>query len=90
MFLDLGFPPVEAANLLLRSTLMIKLRDIMTKRKLTPTKAAKIFGVDPSCIQDLKKRNLEKMDLNLLFDMLSRAGMQVKIEVTSAKRKKVA
>ncbi len=90
VFLDLGFPPEEAESLLLRSEMMTMLMQIIEKRGLTPMKAAKLFGVDRSCVLDLKQGHIDKMDLDLLFAMLSRAGMHVKVEVSNGKRKKAA
>lgn len=46
VFADLGFPPAEAENLLLRSELMTALMRIMERRRLTQTQAAKLFACD--------------------------------------------
>src|SRR5476651_13041 len=45
VFEDVGFPPEEARNLLLRADLMISIEQLIERRKLTQAKAAKLFGV---------------------------------------------
>jgi predicted XRE-type DNA-binding protein len=45
IFIDLGFPPNEAAILRIRADLMAYLRRFIEAKKLTQAKAAEIFGV---------------------------------------------
>jgi predicted XRE-type DNA-binding protein len=42
VFEDLGFPPAEARNLLMRSQLMTAVMDVIERRRLTQTEAAKV------------------------------------------------
>jgi predicted XRE-type DNA-binding protein len=53
VFLDLEFPPEEAAILQMRSELMVDLRKYIEAKKLTQAQAAEIFGVSQSRASDL-------------------------------------
>jgi len=53
VFIDLGFPPEEAAILQMRSELMADLRKFIKAKKLTQAKAAHILGVSQSRVSDL-------------------------------------
>ena len=53
VFTDLGFPPDEAAHLLIRADLMIQLESILQERGLTQAKAAKLLDVSQPRISDL-------------------------------------
>ncbi len=48
VFKDLGFPPKEAAHLLIRADLMIQLAQILKTRRLTQVRAARLLGVTQS------------------------------------------
>lgn len=45
VFIDLGYPPDEAAILQMRADLMADLRKFIKAKKLTQAKAAEILGV---------------------------------------------
>ena len=53
IFLDLGFPPDEAALLAMRADLMAKLRLTIEERGWTQAEAAKTLGVAQSRVSDL-------------------------------------
>ena len=53
VFEDLGFSKKEAANLKLRSELMIKIEKEIKRRKLTQVRAAKLIGVTQNQVSDL-------------------------------------
>jgi predicted XRE-type DNA-binding protein len=82
VFLDIGFAPAEAENLLLRSQLMSRVRDVA--RGATQRDAAKRFGVSQPRLNDLLKGKIEKFSLDALVNMLSRAGMRVEFRVKKA------
>lgn len=77
VFADLGFPPAEAAHLLVRSDLMIQLESILKERGLTQAKAAKLLGVSQPRISDLVRGRLELFSIDTLVDMLARLGVSV-------------
>ena len=51
VFIDLGFPPEEAAILQMRADLMADLRKLIKAKRLTQVKAAKILGVSQSRVR---------------------------------------
>ena len=53
VFLDLGFPPDEAHNLLIRSDLMIEIKRFVQKSGLTQKEAAKRLGLTQPRLNDL-------------------------------------
>lgn len=79
VFADLGFPPVEAENLKLRSQLMTAVMDIIAKRNLTQTQAAKVFGVSQPRISDLNRGRIDRFTVDALVNMLAHAGVKVRL-----------
>jgi predicted XRE-type DNA-binding protein len=86
VFLDLGFPPAEAAHLKLRSDLVLALLDLIRDRGLTQARAAKLFGVSQPRVSDLKTMKIERFSIDTLIEMLGRAGAQVTITVKRGRR----
>lgn len=83
VFIDLGFPPEEAAILQMRSELMGDLRKFIKAKKLTQTKAAHILGVSQSRVSDLIRGKWEKFSLEMLITLATRAGIRVSIETAA-------
>ncbi len=79
VFLDLGFPPDEAQNLLLRADLMIRIEKMIERRRLSQHQAAKLFGVTQPRISDLKRGKIERFSIDGLIAMLGHAGVEVEI-----------
>ncbi len=77
VFADLEFPPDEAANLLLRSNLMIRLKKVMQDSALTKAQAAKRFGVTQPQITLLLKGKIQEFSIDELVNMLARAGYEI-------------
>ena len=82
VFLDVGFPPDEAQNLLLRAHLMSRIRDVA--RGTTQREAAKQFGVSQPRLNDLLRGKIGNFSLDALVNMLGRAGMRVEMKVKRA------
>ena len=82
VFLDVGFPPGEAENLLLRAQLMSRVRDAM--RGVSQREAAKRFGVSQPRLNDLLRGKIEKFSLDALVNMLAHAGMRIEMKVKKA------
>ncbi|MBF0293324.1 MAG: XRE family transcriptional regulator [Nitrospinae bacterium] len=85
VFLDLGFPKEEAENLRIRSRLMIEVKCLIEREKLTQAKAAKLFGVTQPRISDLKRGKIDVFSVDMLIKMLARAGLSVNVRVIKPK-----
>jgi predicted XRE-type DNA-binding protein len=81
VFLDLGFPPDEAANLLLRSTFMARLTRIVDDKALTQAQAAKLFGITQPRVNLLLKGKIGEFSLDALVNMLARAGFVIEPKI---------
>jgi predicted XRE-type DNA-binding protein len=83
VFIDLGFPPDEAAILQMRADLMADLRKLIKAKKLTQVKAAKILGISQSRVSDLIRGKWERFSLEMLITLATRAGIRVRIETAA-------
>lgn len=83
IFSDLGFPPDEAAVLQMRADLMTDIRKFTEAKNLTQVKAAGIFGVSQSRISDLVRGKWEKLSLEMLVTLATRAGMRVSVNIAA-------
>lgn len=84
IFRDLGFPPGEAQNLIMRAELMIKIEQFVRKSGMTQKEAARLIGITQPRLNLLLKRKIEFFSLDALVNMVARAGMQVKLTVRKA------
>ena len=94
IFLDLGFPPDEAARLLAEShreiaahvAVMKLLVDELANRiedmQLSPVDAAKTLGVTPKRIQDVLARNESKFSIEHLVRYLIALERRVTVEIS--------
>lgn len=82
VFLDVGFPPSEAANLLLRAQLMSRVRD--AARGMPKREVAKRFGVTQLRLNDLLRGKIDKFSLDALINMLGHTGMRVELKIKKA------
>lgn len=80
VFIDLGYPPDEAAILQMRADLMADLRKLIKTKKLTQAKAAEILGVSQSRVSDLIRGKWERFSLEMLITLAIRAGMHVTLK----------
>ena len=87
VFKDLGFSDEEAEHLKIRSTLMIQLRKVIEERGLTQGEAAKLFGVTQPRVSDLVRGKIDLFSIDMLVDMLSHAGVRVKLVVSPLRPK---
>ncbi len=79
VFLDLGFPPGEAAVLALRADLMGRLRILIEERGWTQSQAAEQLGIGQSRVSDLVRGKWEKFSLDMLITLAARAGKRVEL-----------
>jgi predicted XRE-type DNA-binding protein len=80
VFIDLGYPPDEAAILQMRADLMADLRKFIKTKKLTQARAAEILGVSQSRVSDLIRGKWERFSLEMLITLATKAGMRVTLK----------
>ena len=90
VFKDLGFSPEEAEHLRIRSCLMAHIRKLIEARQLTQSEAAALFGVTQPRMSDLVRGKIELFSIDTLVDMLSHAGVKVKLTITATSKSKAA
>lgn len=81
IFEDLGFEPVEAANLKIRTDLILDLQKYIQKQQWTQQEAADFFNETQPRISNLMNGDIERFSIDKLVQMIVKAGMQIKIEV---------
>jgi predicted XRE-type DNA-binding protein len=86
VFRDLGFAPEEAANLRVRSMLMIEIEKYVRAKGLTKKAAANRFAVTHPRISDLMRGKIGLFSVETLIAMLTHAGLTVdgKVRRTAA------
>jgi predicted XRE-type DNA-binding protein len=75
--------PAVAENLKIRSQLMGTLSLYIEKRNLTQREAAELFGVNQPRISDLVRGKIERFTIDMLVNMLARAGKHLSVKVTA-------
>ena len=88
VFADIGFPPEEAAHLLIRADLMGQVRTLIAARGLTQKAAAKALGVTQPRVSDLVRGRIDLFSIDTLVEMLTR--LDVAVTVTTKRRRRVA
>jgi predicted XRE-type DNA-binding protein len=83
VFEDLGFGKEEAANLKIRADLMIDLCKFIRSQQWTQAEAATFFGETQPRISNLMNGDIDRFGIDKLVKMLSQAGMDVRVLVTS-------
>jgi predicted XRE-type DNA-binding protein len=73
--------PAEAANMRLRSSLMVALEEYIARERLTRGQAAKVFGVTQPRVSDLIRGRIELFGLDSLVNMAAAAGLHVEIRI---------
>lgn len=76
--------PEEAENMKLRSTLMLALKDHISRMGLSQSQAAKLFGVTQPRISDLMRGKINLFGLDALVNMAAAAGLHVEMHVRDA------
>jgi predicted XRE-type DNA-binding protein len=75
--------PEEAANMKLRSSLMMALKGHIVRVGLSQSQAAKVFGVTQPRVSDLMRGKIGLFGLDALVNMAA-AGLHVEIRVLEA------
>ncbi len=76
--------PVTAANLRLRSQLMMAISEYVRQSNLTQTKAASKLGTTQPRLNDVLKGRIEKCTVDRLVNMLAAVGYIVHLDVSLA------
>ncbi len=86
VFRDLRFRADEAENLKLRADLMIELRKLIERRRLTQVQAAALLGVTQPRISDLVRGKIDRFSVDTLVAMLGHAGVRVQLVLPRSRR----
>jgi predicted XRE-type DNA-binding protein len=83
IFLDLGFPPHEAAVMMLRCELAEALRQWMEREGLTQAQAAERLGIAQPRISEITRNRVEKFSLDYLVGLCAKAGVAVAVKLAA-------
>jgi len=83
VFLDLDFPPDEAAILAMRSELMCQLEILIRDKQWTQAEAAQVLGISQSRVSDLIRGKFEKFSLDMLITLATRAGKKIELKLAA-------
>lgn len=76
--------PEQAANMKLRSDLMIALKDHIARAGISQAQAAQLFGVTQPRVSDLMRGKINLFGLDALVNMATTAGLRVEMRVLDA------
>ena len=76
--------PEEAANLTVRSELMIQIAEIVKKNGWTQAEAAKQSGVTQPRINDLLRGRIDRFSLDALVNIATALGRKVQFKLKAA------
>lgn len=80
VFYDL-FEPDEAAELAMRSALLIALQAWLAESGMTQAKAAAQLGVTQARVSDIKRGKINGVSLDLLVRLAARAGFAPRLKL---------
>ncbi len=75
--------PAVAENLKIRAQLMNALTRYIEKQKLTQVEAAELCEVNQPRISDLVRGKIERFTIDMLVNMLARAGKHLNVKVST-------
>ena len=76
--------PSEAANMKLRSELMIRVRDRIAHWDTTQAAAAKRLSITQPRLNDLLRGRIDKFSLDALVELSDKAGLVVRLQIRPA------
>lgn len=76
--------PEEAANMALRSNLLIAVEQRVRSWNLTQAEAARRLGVTQPRLNELLKGKINNFSLDALANLASRAGLFIRLDVSEA------
>jgi predicted XRE-type DNA-binding protein len=77
VFADLGFGPEEAANLRVKSELMLSLRKLMQANGWSIAQAAQNLGTSETMIENLSAGQIAEFTVAQLVGLVEQAGLKV-------------
>lgn len=86
VFADIGFPPEEAAHLVIRADLMLMIERTIKAKGLSQKEAAKLLHVTQPRISDLVCGRIDRFGIDTLVEMLTRLGAEVTLKVRKPAR----
>ena len=81
VFADLGFSPEVAAELAVKSSLIMAINDTIKQRRLTQQEAARLCGTDQPTLSKVLRGRMESITLDRLAAWLNALGRTVEIRV---------
>jgi predicted XRE-type DNA-binding protein len=75
VFYDL-FPADEAAEMEMRSQLLLSLMRWLKKSRRARVAAAEVLGVSQSCVSDLERGKINRFSMSVLVRLAARAGVE--------------
>ena len=83
IFPDLGFPPHEAAVLLLRAELAEALRQWIESENFTQAQAAKHLRIAQPRVSEIVRGKIELMSLDYLVGLCAKADVSVEVRLAA-------
>jgi predicted XRE-type DNA-binding protein len=77
--------PEEAANMTMRSDLLIALQGVVEGWKISQAEAAKRLGITQPRLNDLLRGRINNFSLDALINLAPRAGLAVRLDLTPMK-----
>ena len=77
------YDPDRAAEMEIRSTLMIGLSQWLERSKLTQGAAAKVLSTTQARVSDIKRGNINRFSLDLLVRLAARAGLHPRLKLAA-------
>lgn len=77
----LNIPLSEAAKIEMRTNLVISIKKVIKRKKLTHEQAAKIAKVGRTVITAIVNGNLEKISTDRLIDVAQEMGLTVQLKI---------
>ena len=81
VFIDMGFPRAEAAELTAKSNLIGAIQESIRRRKMTQKEAARCCGTDQPTLSKVLRGRMESVTLDRLTAWLTNLGRTVEIRV---------
>ena len=83
IFLDLGFPPHEAAIMLVRCELAGKIRKWHQRSGLTQAQAAENLSISAPRLNEILKNRVEKVSVDYLLGICAKLGLSVTLKLVA-------
>ena len=77
------FPTEKAAEMEMRSQLLIGLEQWLEKGGMTQAEAANVLGLTQARVSDLKRGKIGRFSMDLLVRLAARAGLKPKVKLAA-------